>query len=601
MHKIVNDDLVVNGNDLVRFNSFNTELLPALGDQSFSFLSIGQNVILPYNAYYRCWENFLLLLVIYTAWMSPFELGFMRTHLLPYIVADFVVDCFFTIDIFLTFFVAYVDKRTYLLVTKRSWIAARYLKSGFAADVISTLPLEVLVLSRKSRQGLIYSLLNLFRLWRMRRVNRLFTRLEKDIHCSYFWIRCLKLVCVTLLAVHCAGCFYFLLATWYPKEKDMKTWIGSALPGFREESPWICYIYSMYWSITTLTSVGYGDLHAQNYTEMMFEISYMFFNLGLLAYLIGNMTDLVVHVTSRTRKFRHRVQAMSNFAERHRLPQRLHEQMLNHVQLKFRSESLKHEEILPELPKAIRSSISKQLFLPIVEEVYLFKGTSCDFLSQLVTEMKPEYFPPREDVILQSEAPTEFYVVVSGAVLELYTHGSNSEEIIRTAGSGGVVGEMGVLCFKPQVFTIRTKKLSQLLRIDQSTFMNIVQANVLDGEIIMDNLFQHVKESKNAHILGLAQEIEEMFLLGKGVTMLSLRYAASVGNSELLTRLLKQGMDPNTADHSGRTPLNISSANGSLKCVQILLDHGANSNIPDVDFISPLSLSLSPFCFVGKC
>lgn len=581
-------DKVVDDDKLGRFNSFNSELLPALGPRSFSFLPISKNVILPYNTYYRCWENFLVFLVIYTAWMSPFELGFVRTHLLPYIVADFVVDCFFAADIFLTFFVAYIDKRTYLLVTKRSQIAARYLKCGFAADVVSTLPIQVLVLLRKSRQGLIYSLLNMFRFWRMRRVNCFFSRLEKDIHCSYFWTRCLKLLCVTLLAVHCAGCFYFLLATWYPKQKDKETWIGSALPGFREESLWICYIYAMYWSITTLTSVGYGDLHAQNYTEMMFEIFYMFFNLGLSAYLIGNMTNLVVHATSRTRKFRIRVQAISNFAERHGLPQRLHEQMLDHVQLKFKSESLKHEEVLPELPKAIRSSIAKQLFFPTVEKVYLFKGTSYDFLSQLVTEMKPEYFPPREDVILQNEAPTEFYVVVSGAVLELYIHGDGSEEIIRTAGSGAVAGEMGVLCFKPQVFTIRTKKLSQLLRIDQSSFMNIVQANVVDGEIIMDNLFQHMKGSDNPHISSLAQEIEEMFSLGKGVTMLSLRYAASVGNSELLVRLLKQGLDPNTADHSGRTPLSIAAASGNLKCVQVLLDHDADPNIPDNAGIAPL-------------
>lgn len=59
----------------------------------------------------------------------------------------------------------------------------------------------------------------------------------------------------------------------------------------------------MYWSITTLTTVGYGDLHAQNANEMVFNVFYMLFNLGLTAYLIGNMTNLVVHVTGRTRNF----------------------------------------------------------------------------------------------------------------------------------------------------------------------------------------------------------------------------------------------------------------------------------------------------------
>jgi hypothetical protein len=119
---------------------------------------------------------------------------------------------------------------------------------------------------------------------------------------------------VTLLAIHFAGCFYFLLAAWYPEEKDDKTWIGSVLPDFRTKSPWVCYIYAMYWSISTLTSVGYGDLHAQNSAEMVFEIFYMFFNLGLSAYLIGNMTNLVVHMTSQTQRFVRKILKLRKYA-----------------------------------------------------------------------------------------------------------------------------------------------------------------------------------------------------------------------------------------------------------------------------------------------
>lgn len=31
--------------------------------------------------------------------------------------------------------------------------------------------------------------------------------------------------------------------------------------------------------------------------------------------------------------------------------------------------------------------------------------------------MKAEYFPPKEDVILQNEAPMDFYVLVTGAMV----------------------------------------------------------------------------------------------------------------------------------------------------------------------------------------
>ena len=34
-----------------------------------------------------------------------------------------------------------------------------------------------------------------------------------------------------------------------------------------------------------------------------------------------------------------------------------------------------------------------------------------------VSEMKDEYFPPKEDLILQNEAPIDFYLIVSGALV----------------------------------------------------------------------------------------------------------------------------------------------------------------------------------------
>lgn len=36
-----------------------------------------------------------------------------------------------------------------------------------------------------------------------------------------------------------------------------------------------------------------------------------------------------------------------------------------------------------------------------------------------VSEMKAEYFPPREDIILLNEAPSEFYIVVNGSAVSI--------------------------------------------------------------------------------------------------------------------------------------------------------------------------------------
>nr|KYP38749.1 Potassium channel KAT1 [Cajanus cajan] len=147
---------------------------------------------------------------------------------------------------------------------------------------------------------------------------------------------------------------------------------------------------------------------------MLFDIAYMLFNLGLTSYIIGNMTNLVVHWTSRTRNFRATVKAASEFASRNHLPHRIQDQMLSHICLRFKTEGLKLQEPLNDLPKAVRSSIAHHLFFPVVQKVYLLQGVSLDFLFQMVSVMVAEYFPPKEDVILQNESSTELYVWFQG-------------------------------------------------------------------------------------------------------------------------------------------------------------------------------------------
>ncbi|KAK4343469.1 hypothetical protein RND71_036563 [Anisodus tanguticus] len=470
--------------------SLSTGILPSLGARSNRRVKLQRFIVSPYDRHYRLWETFLVVLVVYTAWVSPFEFGFLRKPAGPLAKTDNVVNGFFAIDIILTFFVAYLDRTTYLLVDGHKKIA-----------------------------------------W----------KLEKDRNFNYFWVRCAKLVCVTLFAVHCAGCFYYLIAATYPDPN--KTWIGTSMDDFLNQSLWIRYVTSIYWSITTLTTVGYGDLHPEN-----------------------------------TREMRDTIQAASSFAQRNQLPARLQDQMLAHLCLKFRtdSEGLQQQETLESLPKAIRSSVSHFLFYSLVDKVYLFRGVSNDLLFQLVSEMKAEYFPPKEDVILQNEAPTDFYILVTGAV------------VVGEVRAGDLCGEIGVLCYRPQLFTVRTKRLCQLLRMNRTTFLNIVQANVGDGTIIMNNLLQHLKEMKTPIMEGVLLETEHMLARGRMDLPLTLCFATLRGDDLLLHHLLKRGLDPNESDNNGRSALHIAAAKGSENCVVLLLDFGADPNSRDSEGNVPL-------------
>ncbi|XP_075086816.1 potassium channel KAT3 isoform X3 [Nicotiana tabacum] len=429
---------------------------------------------------------FLLILVIYTAWITPFEFAFLKYKIDGFVIFDNIVNCLFAIDIFLTFFMAYLHPESYILVDDPKKIAIRYLSTWFMFDVCSTVPFHAfLFIDHKKSDGVGFKLLSMLRLWRLRRVSALFARLEKDIRFNYFWTRYAKLISVTLFAVHCAGCFNYVIADRYPDTK--KTWIGASNPNFKEESLWDRYITSLYWSIVTLTTTGYGDLHAENTREMLFDIFYMLFNLGLTSYIIGNMTNLVVHKTGYTRNFRDKVEAAQEFAKRNQLSPRIQDQILSHICLKFKTEALQQDETLNVLPKSIKTSIANYLFIPIVQNISLFQGVSRDMLFQLVPEMEAEYFPPKEDVILQNEAPTELYIIVTGTV-DLLADINGNEQIIGKAVAGESFGEIGVLFGRPQPYAVRTTQLSQIIRLKTTTFLNIIRANPEDEQIIMKNL-----------------------------------------------------------------------------------------------------------------
>nr|GEV86244.1 potassium channel AKT1-like [Tanacetum cinerariifolium] len=555
-------DTISRDERLSSVHSIRSGILPSLGAQSTRHVKLSRFTINPLNRRYRIWQGYLVVLVFYTAWVSPFEFGFLDSPARSLSITDNVVNGFFAIDIVLTFFVAYLDKVSYLLIDERRLIAWRYLKTWFIFDVISTIPSEIgRMMLPDSLQP--YGYFNMLRLWRLRRVGDMFARLEKDRNYNYFWVRMAKLLFVSLFTVHLSACILYLIAHGYKDPSN--TWLGLAPTDVYKDSLAKRYIRSVYWTTTTITTTGYGDIHAVNWKEMVFASCFMLFNMGLSAYFIGNMTTLIVERTGRTRKFRETIQAASGFAQRNHLPPRLQDQMLAHLCLKYRADSewLQQQEIIDLLPKAIQSSISNFLFYGLVDQVYLFNGVSNDTLFQLVSEMRAEYFPPKEDVILQNEAPTDFYILVSGSV-ELISRRSGVEQVVRELKTGDVCGEIGVLCYRPQ-------------------------SNVADGTIVISNLLQHLKEKTDPIMEAVLVDTENMLSQGRMDVPLSLCFAVTRGDDVLLHKLLRRGgLDSNEMDSSGRTVLNLAAAKGSLECVLLLLDYGADPNKRDCEGNVPL-------------
>jgi hypothetical protein len=111
------------------------------------------------------------------------------------------------------------------------------------------------------------------------------------------------------------------------------------------------------------------------------------------------------------------VDRVVSYGKANQLPVWMREQMVEQVQLRFQMAELLQEEVLSELPKAVRSVIAQHLYKATVEDCYLFRRVSDNLVVQLVSEMKAEFFPPKVDIVLENEIPTDCYIIVYGQVV----------------------------------------------------------------------------------------------------------------------------------------------------------------------------------------
>ncbi|KAH9680112.1 Potassium channel SKOR [Citrus sinensis] len=514
------------------------------------------SVIHPDNRWYRIWTKFILIWALYSSFFTPMEFAFFRGLPENLFILDIAGQIAFLVDIILQFFLAYRDSQTYRLVYKRTPIALRYLKSSFIIDLLSCLPWDVIYKACGRKEE----------------------------------VRIIKLSAVEIYCTHTAACIFYYLATTLPPEKEGYTWIGSLKLGdysysnFRDIDIWTRYTTSMYFAIVTMATVGYGDIHAVNLREMIFIMIYVSFDMVLGAYLIGNMTALIVK-GSKTEKFRDKMTDLIKYMNRNRLGRDIRDQIKGHVGLQYES-SYTEASVLQDIPVSIRAKISQTLYMPYIEKVSLFKGCSSEFINQIVIRLHEEFFLPGEVIMEQGNVIDQLYFVCHGVLEEVGVGEDGSEETVSQLQPNSSFGEVSILCNIPQPYTVRICELSRLLRIDKQSFTSILEIYFCDGRKVLTNLL----EGKESNLRLKQVESDITFHIGKHEAELALRFNSAAYHGDLyqLKGLIRAGADLNKTDYDGRSPLHLATSRGYEDITLFLIQKGVDINIKDKFGNTPL-------------
>ncbi|EKX43221.1 hypothetical protein GUITHDRAFT_73391, partial [Guillardia theta CCMP2712] len=254
----------------------------------------------PFSPFMKAWEFVSGCLLLYTTTATPFIIAFYSEQEgycqhSSTIELDMLVDIFFMFEIFLNFLTGRVYGGRYL--DGYASVAKNYARNGLAVDVMSACPMSWMEYYLVPNNAFIryLRLIRLLRLLRLLKVLKIFNVLRKLFHFRPNVIRLYKLVFAVCMIGHLSGCAWWLVKVQEGKEVldkfklvhniDRYGTLGSPLGSN--------YILALYFQMTTLCTVGYGDISASEDSERILMTFIMLLGASVFAIIISNMSTLV--------------------------------------------------------------------------------------------------------------------------------------------------------------------------------------------------------------------------------------------------------------------------------------------------------------------
>jgi len=151
-------------------------------------------------------------------------------------------------------------------------------------------------LARVARVGRLYKLVKLTRLFRMLKVvkqkSKLLSYLNEFLKIGFGFERLLFFFLIFFLLAHLAACLWIIFATLYNSDGSFNgTWLEN-FPKYEKSNSDI-YTVSFYWVVSTITTVGYGDISGSNNLERWFCSFMMLIGVISFSFANGSLASII--------------------------------------------------------------------------------------------------------------------------------------------------------------------------------------------------------------------------------------------------------------------------------------------------------------------
>ena len=334
-------------------------------------------------------------------------------------ISNILIDILFILDLIINFFKAYYNFDEQL-VTRSDKIILNYIKGYFLLDFICAIPyysiIKIIAFKKYKDSNVviscskyydheindryqIFEMLKLMKLIKCVSNNNIITNyLINNLNQIVFfetWSYLLSSVSFTLLILHLTACTHiFISCTTFPNwivQKNLHT------------SRFIkIYLSSIYFLITTVTSVGYGDIIGSSFTEIIFQIILLMVGIIAYSWLISSISNYVQENNSQSEVFNQKIAILKEIKlENPKMTKELFDKIYLHLEYINLKQKKDKSSLIDSLPHSVKKPLLYEMYKPLIENFNFFKNyKNSEFVNRVISKLKP-VLAVKNDLLLE--------------------------------------------------------------------------------------------------------------------------------------------------------------------------------------------------------
>jgi CRP-like cAMP-binding protein len=437
------------------------------------------------------WDWIIIFFVLYNAFIIPWYIAFDVELASKLNAFDIVTTVGMALDIFIILRTGFIDFSGNVVYDSKR-IASRYWRRGLLLDVLGTFPFEIFASLFRGDQAFIS---NCLKAPGIIRATRLVYNERIEIFNSPLQ-RIAKLLFGFFYLAHLFGAIFYFVGRYQPGASEV-SWIVNC--GIEGANPTESYIASLYWSLATMVTVGYGDIHATTVYEQATVIPILLLSALIYAMIFGNMAYAIETLTATIRRYQTRMDNVKEFIKVYELPGELQKKLYNYNdEMWNQNKGFESDAMLAHLPTSVKAEVMMFINQSLIERVPLLKQCSDRFLEAIILRMSTQVCLPGDYIFREGDKSREMYFIRTGTVeIIMEDPVTGSESAIATLHSfseSPFFGEISLLLGETRTASAKASTKCVLTALSQQDFFEVLSMFPDEENSLRETAAQRLQE-----------------------------------------------------------------------------------------------------------